>query len=257
MKRSRLDDIEDLAKGGVLFGPCPLSDEELEEFQLQSDEVEEFLVQFSVTSENKRINVDYFDAVDIDECESGEAGELPPGLASSNGEISIEPFHFAPPPRTKPTDFVVPKRKPRFYEKLDQSEQQALFDKIFDFLEESSPSADGKRASDKIHVVGLSIPKLKKKLAAELPHIWNKLGSVDAKSFRCLFTAPHQGRSAKSRYWGIISAKVARGQNNLHATSAFVLLNLSFCFGRITSLTLDSIYMPNFFSLVSRFKCEL
>ena len=163
------------AAGPVLFGPCFLSSDELEYLESDAADIEETLVQFTVKVKKPRINVENFDSVDVDgESESGEAGELPHGLSAMNGEISIEPFVFSPPPIFRnSSEFLLPKgRKLRFYEKLFPLDQQTLFGKIFDHLEEASPSADEKRATEKITVVGLSIPKLKKKIQKDLPEIW-------------------------------------------------------------------------------------
>lgn len=128
----------------------------------------------------------------------------------------------------------------RFYAHLSDADQQKLFDTTASKLELHSPHSELKRQDGLQYVWGVSMPSLLAYLDKSIPDIMAEIRKVHRrfgpKSLRHLFIAPNKGRRAKKRYWGIIQAKVARGQNDLHefhphvrGVSSSMLLLLGAC----------------------------
>lgn len=119
------------------------------------------------------------------------------------------------------------KRKRRFYEHLDIDDRAKLFSRIFELLESRSPQAQDRRRTDTLKVVGTSVPLIREDLFKTLKPIMSKLSAlnieVDLNCIRHLFLPPHKGHRSASRYWGIIEARVARGENSLHEQHPLVL----------------------------------
>lgn len=106
----------------------------------------------------------------------------------------------------------------RFYEKLAPDDQALFLGLIQQRMELASPQAHDRRQEETGYVFGVSISGLIKYLNENLPnHIKMQLGEIKPTSFRHLFCAPNKGHREARRYWGVIQARVARGQNNLHA----------------------------------------
>jgi hypothetical protein len=118
-------------------------------------------------------------------------------------------------------------RKRRFYEHLSEKDQLRLFQRIYELLESASPQAAERRRSDALHVIGTSIPKIKEDLMVSLKDLMDRLAEVnirvDDNCLRHLFLPPHKKHRAAVRYWGVINARIAHGENSLHIHHPWVI----------------------------------
>jgi hypothetical protein len=128
------------------------------------------------------------------------------------------------------------KRKRRFYEHLNIEDKTKLFARIFELLESSSPQAEARRRTSRLTVVGTSVPAIREDLRVSLKPIMDKLSNinikVDENCIRHLFLPPHKGHKSAARYWGVIEARVAQGENSLHDQHPLVRLYFIFLFFR-------------------------
>ena len=152
-------------------------------------------------------------------------GDLSKDSVSNSEEIPFGLFKLVPLAfeKSQPRH---PSRKPRIHESQLLPDETSLYlETIYQILEERSPQAEPKRQSGVIIVPSIHIPGIREQLDKRIPHIMKKMPNLTNNQIRYLFRAPRRNTTNAKRYWGIIDARVAFGDNSLHEDHELVNLN--------------------------------
>jgi len=151
--------------------------------------------------------------------------DLEEDSVSNSEEIPFGPFKLVPLAFEK-SQPRLPSRKPRIHESQLLPDETSLYlETIYQILEERSPQAEPKRQSGVIIVPSIHIPGIREQLDKRIPHIMKKMPNLTNNQIRYLFRAPRRNTTNAKRYWGIIDARVAFGDNSLHEDHELVNLN--------------------------------
>jgi hypothetical protein len=122
----------------------------------------------------------------------------------------------------------------QFIESFPPDLRTVIIQTLEDITRRHSPSADLKRSSEIISVVGVTAKQLRDELLDALPWIRIKFPTLHEDTVRHLLNAPHQGRLSKNSYRSLVPVKMALGRNNLREDNPLVrrLLVVAFVNGR-------------------------
>ena len=144
-------------------------------------------------------------------------------VASTPNSFQVVPIQFGPPPPPPP------KRKLRYFESnLIPEETLTYISTIFEIIEERTPEAHPRRQNGVAYVPNINVPDIRSKLEMRIPSIMKKMPYLTNNQIRYLFTAPRRNTTNAKRYWGIISARIAHGDNSLHEDHEQVFFYLKY-----------------------------
>ncbi len=154
-----------------------------------------------------------FDELEEDLIDVDDAGESP-----TLGQFKLVELVFE-------KDKVLHRKRRYFEAALTQEEIITYLDTIHNILEENSPEAHPRRHTGAVKVPSINTTHILKQLKLRIPDIMAKMPKITPNQIRYLFLAPRRGTRAAKRYWGLISARIARGSNSLHEDHEQVLLS--------------------------------